>query len=122
MEVHMAKYLGKHTTQTKTDDYILVAVKSEDLMGITVVEECAKELQGIDRADVVVLDMGKVHLVSSGFLSLLIDLNRTARDAGGKLVLCNIGQEVRTLIDTLRLGALLTICDSLDDAVAALAD
>ena len=118
----MAKYLGKHTNQTKTEDYTLVIVKSQSLMGMNVVEECAEELRGIDRADRVVLDMGEVHLVNSGFLSLLIDFNRTARDAGGRLVLCNVGQEVRKPIEMLHLTKLLTICGSLDEAVAALSD
>ena len=118
----MAKYLGKHTNQTKTEDYTLVIVKSQSLMGMNVVEECAEELRGIDRTDRVVLDMGNVHLVNSGFMSVLIDFNRTARDAGGRLVLCNVGQEVQKLINMLHLTKLLTICESLDEAIAALAE
>ena len=86
---------------------------------MTCVTQCAEEFQEITPSGRVVLDLTNVRLVNRGFISVIVDFNRAAREHDGRLVLCNVGPEVLGLMALLHLTKLFTICESLDAAKAA---
>ena len=117
----MAQHLETQTHSTEGGDCIAVTLKAKALMGISTVDECAKDLEEVDTSQRVVLNMENVRLVNSRFLALLIRCAKTAGETGGRFVLCNLGREVQKLMDMLHLERLLEVYGSVNEAVEALA-
>ena len=117
----MAQHLETQTHSTEAGDCIAVTLKAKALMGISTVDECAKDLEEVDTSQRVVLNMENVRLVNSRFLALLIRCAKTAGETGGRFVLCNLGREVQKLMDMLHLERLLEVYGSVNEAVEALA-
>ena len=117
----MAQHLDMQTHRTEAGDCTAVTLKTKALMGINTVDECAKEFEGVDLSQCVVLNMENVRLVNSRFLSLLIRCAKTAGETGEQFALGNLGREVQKLMDMLHLDQLLEVYGSVDEAVQALA-
>src|SRR5262245_30505162 len=50
------------------------------------------------------LDFGAVEYLSSPFLGTVITLNKRLRDAGRRLILCNIAPQIREVLEKLGMG------------------
>jgi len=68
-----------------------------------------------------VLEFGDVRFVDSSGLSVLVAALKTARGAGGDIVLLNLRPEVRSIVELTRLHRILEIFDDSDAALAAVA-
>jgi anti-anti-sigma factor len=64
-----------------------------------------------------VLDMGQVEYLTSSMIGKLIRAHRQLHRLGGRLVLCDVTQTVRDILQTARLSAYFHIADSEDAAV-----
>ncbi|MEU4569802.1 STAS domain-containing protein [Micromonospora sp. NPDC023956] len=69
----------------------------------------------------VVVDLGRVHLLDSTGLGLLVRAQREARERGATLCLAAPSAFVRTVLRTMRLDAVIPTFASRDEAVAHLA-
>jgi anti-anti-sigma factor len=78
-------------------------------------ESCLKE--GRHR---VVLDLADLTFANSTTIAYFITAQKRAREAGGGLILASPGDFLRKTLRTLGLEQVLTMRDSLDDAVSAL--
>jgi len=68
----------------------------------------------------VVLDMKKVAYIASQGIALLIQFAQRIRRNGGQMRMVHIDPRVKTIFDTVNLGAIIPMAPSLDEAVAAL--
>jgi anti-sigma B factor antagonist len=64
----------------------------------------------------IVIDMADVTLIDSAGLTGLLRVHREAARRGGWVRLVRIGSRVRRVVETLNLGRVLTIHDSVDQA------
>jgi anti-sigma B factor antagonist len=69
----------------------------------------------------VVLDFSGVTYIASMGLSLLLKLAQDVRKAGGKLVIAAVSPPVKTVLDTVHLGAAIPIESTVEAALARLA-
>ena len=67
-----------------------------------------------------VFDLSDVPFIDSSGLGALIGAIRRTRERGGRAVVCVPRQPVARLLEVVGLDRLVTVCDSLDDALAAL--
>jgi anti-sigma B factor antagonist len=63
----------------------------------------------------ILLDFTKVELISSAVLGVLINLNRKARTAGGKVVLANVCKEITEVLELTKLNQILALAGSLEE-------
>ncbi|MEO2030549.1 MAG: STAS domain-containing protein [Planctomycetaceae bacterium] len=66
----------------------------------------------------VILDFSLVEYLSSAALGKLITMHKKVSTAGGKLLLCNIQKDILEVFQLTRLDQVLTLCKTLDDALA----
>jgi anti-sigma B factor antagonist len=57
------------------------------------------------------LDLGNIEYLASAVLGKFITLNKKTKNAGGKLVLCNVGEGVGEAIRLSKLDRLFAICE-----------
>jgi anti-anti-sigma factor len=85
---------------------VVVRVGAVQVMGDTLADELRDEFlavyNGAGALDVVV-DMQVVRYLSSAGLRPLLNLVRQVRERGGRLVLCNLNEEVRGVFEATRL-------------------
>jgi stage II sporulation protein AA (anti-sigma F factor antagonist) len=67
-----------------------------------------------------VIDLGKVELITSSGIRVLVMLTRSLKSRDGELVLCGITEQVRMIFDISGLLQHFTICATQPDAVAHL--
>lgn len=67
----------------------------------------------------VVLELGAVRMTNSIGLGMLVEAYKAARAGGANFALANVQPQVRTVLTYTKLDTILQICDSLEDAVAA---
>ena len=65
----------------------------------------------------IILDFSLVEYLSSAALGKLITMHKKVSTAGGKLLLCNIQQDILEVFQLTRLDQVLTLCKTLDDAL-----
>jgi anti-anti-sigma factor len=92
-----------------------------DLESVQLVREKIKDLVKAKSRLRIVLDLGHVMLLTSDGIALIVSLRNAIRPYGGEIHVANISPETRTVFDHLRLGRLIRIFDTTDDAVAAFA-
>ena len=73
------------------------------------------------RAHKLAVDLGQVVMLASAGIGSLIQLHNACEKSGGKLVLCNIDPQVKSMLAVARIDRLLTIVDSPADARKRLA-
>ena len=105
----------------------------EDQGGLTVVRFRVSRLKGADDCREVfgmlhglideagrcrlVLDLGQVEALDSYALGKLVMLNRKARAAGGRLVLCRLGQGPQADLAAMRLSGVFEVYDGEKEAI-----
>jgi anti-sigma B factor antagonist len=69
-----------------------------------------------------VLNFKNVNYMSSAVMGKLVSLSKKVQGAGGRLVLCNIEENIYEIFKIMRFDKMFDIYDSEDDAVIALMD
>lgn len=67
------------------------------------------------------VDLKNVQLMGSSGIGLLLSLNKELREAGGKLAICNVADEIVEMLRISHLLRVLPLHKDLDTAVRALA-
>jgi len=83
----------------------------EELYGMASQEGCTK----------ILLNFSGVDFFASDMLGNMVSLNKTMRQKGGKLVLCEVCPRLRQIFATTRLDKLLTVKATETEGLAALA-
>lgn len=80
-----------------------------------------KHVEAIDHLDGMrmVLILEAIHFISSAGVGVIISLMQKIRDRQGNLQICRPSQQVRDVFDVLGLNRLVTVRDSVEDAIAA---
>ena len=88
----------------------------------SVSSQIRKELKEVfdDGKSRVVIDLGDVAFVDSSGLSVLVTALKTARAAGGDVVLSRITPAVRSILELTRLHRVLEVFDDAEAAAASL--
>jgi len=76
----------------------------------------------IKRGRDTIVDLADVSFIASAGLGMLAGARKQLRAAGAKIVLLNPNEQARRAIQASRMDILFPIVDSLDDALAALAE
>ena len=71
------------------------------------------------RASRLVVNLAGVRKLCSTMIGKLVALHQQIKAAGGRMVVCEIGPELGGMFTTLRLGRVLTLCGTEQDAVAS---
>jgi anti-anti-sigma factor len=85
---------------------IVLRVNESQVMGDTVADTLRDELQAAYRASGavhVVIDLQQVAYLSSAGIRPLLALNRDVRDREGRLLLCNLSEDVESVFIATRL-------------------
>lgn len=75
-------------------------------------------LEQTDRASSAVLDFGGVRFINSSNLAKLLKLRKKILAEGGKLILCNLGDQVWGALLVTGLEKLFTLADDVSTALA----
>lgn len=63
-----------------------------------------------------IIDMHQLEFISSAGVGSILGSIETSREAGGDIVLCNVSESIRAVLDVLDLTDFLTIAVSVDEA------
>lgn len=88
----------------------------------SVAVQVRKELKDVfdGGRSLVVIDLGEVSFIDSSGLSVLVSALKTARGAGGDVVLSRVGPPVRSILELTRLHRVLEVFDDPETAAARL--
>jgi anti-anti-sigma factor len=75
----------------------------------------------VDEATQLVIDFGRVEYIDSSTAGFLLKLHDQMGAKGGALALVNLPANVRVVVDSLGLTSFFTVCDTIEEARAALA-
>lgn len=64
-----------------------------------------------------VVDFALTGYIDSSGLGILVSLSKKIREAGGRLRLASLNEDLRTLFELTKLYTLFEICDSLEEAL-----
>ena len=115
----MAKCFEMKMEKTHVGPVLVLKVREKVLVDVLSVEKFKEDLQSVDSSNRIVLDLENVHQLGSSIISALVVFNRATRANGGRLVICNVGPLVMTLIRVTRLDKLLLFKDTLQEAIEA---
>ncbi len=103
------------------DDGVTVVSPAGRLTIGPALEELAEAVASAIRGDVpmVVMDLGRVTYVDSAALGEIVAARRRVLEAGGAFALARPRGKVRDLVELTRLGDLVTVRESLPEAVRA---
>ena len=68
----------------------------------------------------IIIDLKRVDWINSTGLGILISNYTTIKQAGGDLVLCNVGDRIDSILYVTKLNLLFQVFDSLDEAAGYL--
>jgi anti-sigma B factor antagonist len=68
-----------------------------------------------------VLDFGQLEYINSSGLGVFINLLTRIRNAGGDLILCEIGEKIKQLMLITKLNSVFTITETTEEALSRLA-
>lgn len=69
-----------------------------------------------------VFDLSACQMIDSFFIGLIISTYREVKDLGGDLVVCTDSDEIRQVMEIIRLNKVLTIVSTVDEAIAHYTD
>lgn len=90
---------------------VVLKIEEEDLSGMRVWDQFAERLHQLVDAGFseIVIDLGAVRTISSLALGTIVATNQTMTSAGRRLVLTNLGSELKRLTRETKLHGLITI-------------
>jgi len=77
-------------------------------------------LEAVGRGMPVLVDLSQVGYIDSSGVASLVESFQAARKAGQNLVLISVSDGAKRVLELARLDKVFTICDSLDDGIAAI--
>ncbi|WP_028973222.1 STAS domain-containing protein [Spirochaeta cellobiosiphila] len=76
-------------------------------------------LEKVEEEGKLLLDMQSLEFVDSAGLGAILAILRSVHQKKGQIKICNVGRSVKILFDLVRLGRLLEIYDSYEEAIEA---
>ena len=107
---------------TDSEDVAVVRFVDRRILDAANIEELGDELFGLVETDdrkQLLLNFTGVEFLSSAALNKLIILDKKVKSNGGKLVLCELRQEIKEVFAITRLDQLFTIKDSESEGLTA---
>ena len=95
--------------ESKIYEETAITSLSEELQAVTVQPDCRK----------LILNFSGVELITSAMLGKLISTNRRMDEKGGTMIMCEMGDNLRTVFQTTKLDNILKICETEADALAS---
>ncbi len=77
-------------------------------------------LESVGRGMAIMVDLSEVGYIDSSGVASLVESFQAARKAGQNLVLVSVSDGAKRVLELARLDKVFTICDSLDDGIAAI--
>ena len=103
-------------THATDGDITTVELRVRDL-DVGVVGEIKTELEPIfGQGSRLIVDLGEVEFMDSSGAGLMVWLRRNAQAAGWELVLCNLSNQVRLVLDTLNFSRIFVIVGDREEA------
>lgn len=105
-------------TETLGDTVILKPVGEIDLSRAPSLKHQLKEAQSASPARLVI-DLSHVPYMDSSGVATLVEAMQVARRSGGKIVLCDLQERVKSIFEIARLDMVFTIVEFRADALTA---
>ena len=103
-------------THTTDGDITIVELLVQDL-DLGVVGEIKTELEPVfDQGGRLIVDLKEVEFMDSSGAGLMVWLRRNAQAAGWELVLCNLSNQVRLVLDSLNFSRIFVIAGDREEA------
>lgn len=118
----MPTQLKTRTVENDGGTFLVVTVSRKASIDVQSSIRVEDELRSLDPTARVVLDLGEVEAIRSSLISAVIRVSRAMSQGGGRLCLCNVGPQVLSVLQALKLDRLVVMRDSVDEALAAIAD
>lgn len=104
------------------DDVLVITLTKSKIVDEPVFEQIGKELndaiaQAVSKK--IVLDFQRVEFMSSGMIGRLVAFNNNCKQAGVKLKLCNVSDNLMEVFRITKLNKLLDIQKNLEKALAS---
>jgi anti-anti-sigma factor len=87
-----------------------------DVFTFAELKKVLEDISAKDPAALLAVDLGQVTYIASSGWSALLARRKLARQGGGNLAICCVGPEIKRVYDAMRIGPLLPLADSLDEA------
>jgi anti-anti-sigma factor len=94
--------------ESKIDEEMTITSLGKELQAVTAQPDCRK----------LILKFSGVELIASAMLGKLISTNRRMDEKGGTMIMCEMGDNVRTVFRITKLDNILKICETEADALA----
>jgi anti-anti-sigma factor len=105
-------------------EIIVIEFLDRRLIDAAHIEQLGGQIMELASASVtpprIVISFAKVDYLSSTTLNVLIELENVIRRKGGKLRLAGLAPDLQKVFTIMKLHKVMTICDTVDDAVASL--
>ncbi len=116
----MSEYITTERVTAGDQEVTVIVLKKRDILEPQTIETCKEEMQQAVDTPSVVLNMEAVENISTAFITILIVLNRSAREAGGRMAICCVQPRVNDVFKLLRIQRIIPVVDTLEEALAAL--
>ena len=109
-------------TNLETVDNVAVIELLGESLDAVASEEVKSQLCGLAAEHPrLVVDMSRITFLDSSGCGTLVTAQKRCQEAGGELLLCNISDQVQTVLDITRMTRVLAIYPTREKAVAAFA-
>ncbi len=105
-------------TEPISDGMILRAAGDIDLSCAPALQQELARLQS-DKPERLIIDLHGVPYMDSSGLATLVEAMQITRRRGGRLILCQLQEKVRSIFEIARLDTVFTIVESCDEATSA---
>lgn len=110
-----------NTNLETVDDITVIELLGESLDAVSSEEVKSRLCDLVAEHPRLVVDLGRVTFLDSSGCGTLVLAQHRSREAGGELRLCNISDQVRTVLDITRLTRIVSVYPTREAAVAAFA-
>jgi anti-anti-sigma factor len=94
--------------ESKIHEEMAIASLGGELQAVTAEPDCRK----------LILNFSGVEIITSAMLGKLISTNRRMDEKGGTMIMCEMGDNLRTVFRITKLDNILKICETEADALA----
>ena len=112
--------MKKYFDLSKTNGFTVVTIAFSEL-SIEEVQEFKQHFYDLisETQNKFIIDMRRCTFLPSAVLGIMIGFNLKVKEKGGKIVFCNLTEEVRTIFNITHLNRVLEIFETQGDAVKA---
>lgn len=108
-----------HVTKQHRNGIAIVTINAETLTADVSQPIRRDLLAALDGESKVILDLGKVNVIDSSGLGVLVVTLKHLKSNDGDLRLCNLTSRVESLLETVRLNLVFQTHETAEDAVAS---